>query len=285
MNEAFKYAVKALPSEFVSLSVTYSGHQQCSAAQRWGKGVREQYILHYVVSGKGVYSTPQGNFELSAGDIFLIRPFTEIEYYPDPDDPWEYRWVNFTGADAEIILSRTDFTPDSPVMSGCGEDILPLMEAITENPGQELYNSLELTGTLYRLLAALVKRSGNTSPLSKRSEERHKCLRAALDYIAANYPLPISVDDIAAAAAVSRSTLFRLFRTELNTAPSDYLIDFRIEQAKKLLSETDISVTAAARSAGYENNLYFSRAFRKVTGMTPTEYRKSRQNNRQGEHI
>lgn len=276
MSEAFKYAVKTRPSEFVSLSVTYSGHQQCSAAQRWGKGVREQYILHYVVSGRGYYNTPDGSFSLSAGDIFLIRPFTEIEYFPAPEDPWEYRWVNFTGADAEIILSRTDFTPSSPVMSGCGEDILPLMEMITDNPGQELYNSLELTGTLYRLLAALVKRSGNKNPASRRCEDRHKCLRAALDYIAANYPLPISVEDIAAAASVSESTLFRLFRTELGTAPSVYLINFRIEQAKKLLSETDISVTAAARSAGYENNLYFSRAFRKATGMTPTEFRNGR---------
>lgn len=273
MSEAFKYAVKAQASEFVSLSVTYSGHQQCSAAQRWGKGIREQYILHYVVSGKGYYNTPDGSFSLHCGDIFLIRPFTEIEYFPDPEDPWEYRWVNFTGADAEIILSRTDFTTDSPVMSCCGEDILPLMEMITDNPGQELYNTLELTGTLYRLLSVLVKRSGNKNAASKRCEDRHKCLRAALDYIAANYPLPISVDDIAAAAAVSRSTLFRLFRTELGAAPSDYLIEYRIEQAKKLLSETDISITAAARSAGYENNLYFSRAFRKATGMSPTEYR------------
>lgn len=278
MSEAFKYAVKAQASEFVSLSVTYSGHQQCSAAQKWGKGIREQYILHYVVSGKGYYNTPDGSFALFPGDIFLIRPLTEIEYYPDPDDPWEYRWVNFTGADAEIILSRTDFTPDSPVMSGCGEDILHLMEMITDNPGQELYNTLELTGTLYRLLSVLVKRSGNKNPTSKRCEDRHKCLRSALDYIAANYPLPISVDDIAAAAAVSRSTLFRLFRTELGAAPSDYLIEYRIEQAKKLLSETDISVTAAARSAGYENNLYFSRAFRKATGMSPTEFRNSKRN-------
>lgn len=278
MSEAFKYAVKAQASEFVSLSVTYSGHQQCSAAQKWGKGIREQYILHYVVSGKGYYNTPDGSFALFPGDIFLIRPLTEIEYYPDPDDPWEYRWVNFTGADAEIILSRTDFTPNSPVMSGCGEDILHLMEMITDNPGQELYNTLELTGTLYRLLSVLVKRSENKNPTSKRCEDRHKCLRAALDYIAANYPLPISVDDIAAAAAVSRSTLFRLFRTELGAAPSDYLIEYRIEQAKKLLSETDISVTAAARSAGYENNLYFSRAFRKATGMSPTEFRNSRRN-------
>ena len=161
MNEAFKHAVKATPSEFVSLAVTYSGHQQCSAAQKWGRGVREQYILHYIVSGKGTYTTPEGCFSLSAGDIFLIRPFTEIEYSPDPDDPWEYRWVNFTGADAEIILSRTDFTPSSPVMSGCGEEILPLMEMITDNTGQELYSTLELTGTLYHLLAVLVKASNS----------------------------------------------------------------------------------------------------------------------------
>jgi len=276
MNEAFKHAVRANSPEYVSLTVTYSGHQKCSAAQRWGKGIREQYILHYVVSGKGVYITPDGQFELSNGDIFLIKPFTEIEYYPDESDPWEYRWVNFSGADAEIILSRTDFTPSCPVMRADGGRIPEIMREITENPCQELSDALRLTGTLYELLAELVQLSKNSSRRSERCEERHKSLRAALDYIGANYPLPISVDDIAKAAAVSRSTLFRLFRTELGTAPSDYLIEYRIDQAKKLLRETDISITAAARSAGYENNLYFSRAFRKAVGMTPTEYRAKR---------
>ena len=104
MSGAFKHTVRAVPGESISLAVTYSGHQKCEPSQRWGKGVREQFILHFIVSGKGTYITPEGSFSLSAGDVFLIRPLTEIEYFADSDDPWEYYWVNFGGSDADSIV-------------------------------------------------------------------------------------------------------------------------------------------------------------------------------------
>lgn len=272
MNESFKRTVRTAASKTLSLSVTYSGHQKCEASHRWGKGVREQYILHLIVSGKGTYHTPEGEFSLGAGDIFLIRPYTEIEYSADAHDPWEYYWVNFTGPDAEIILSRTDFSPRHPVMHGCSDDITAAMEDILSNRGKESYENLELTGRLYMLLSLLVKKSeAGDNAHGKRTGSR--CVAAAADFIATNYPLPISVEDIAAAAGVSRTTLFRVFKSEMNLSPADFLIEYRIDQAKKLLSATDISISAVARSAGYEDNMYFSRAFRKITGMTPTEYR------------
>ncbi len=269
MNSAFKHTVKAAAEEPVSLSVTYSGHQKCEASHRWGKGVREQYILHLIVSGRGTYITPAGSFSLGEGDIFLIRPYTEIEYCADAENPWEYYWVNFTGSDAEIILSRTDFSLSSPVMHGCGAEIICAMEAILANQGKESFEQLELTGRLYMLLSLLVKASGNAAGTSSHS----RCVKAAVDFIATNYPLPVSIEDIAAAADVSRTTLFRAFKSEMNLSPADYLIEYRIGQAKKLLAATDISINAVARSAGYEDSLYFSRAFRKITSRTPTEYR------------
>ncbi len=265
----FKHTVKTASSEAVSLSVTYSGHEKCEAAHRWGKGIREQYILHLIVSGKGTYVTPEGSFRLSAGDMFLIRPRTEIEYFADEETPWEYYWVNFTGADAEVILKRTDFTAESPVIKDCGEDILRAMTDIFENGGNERYKAIGLTGRLYVLLSLLVKYSGKKGG----SDRSGKCFKAARDFISGNYPLPISVEDIAEAAGVSRATLFRIFKSELDVSPAGYLISYRISQAKRLLSETDLSVTAVARSVGYEDNLYFSRAFKKLTGRTPTDYR------------
>ena len=275
MSSTFKHSVKTNSGEAVSMSVTYSGHEKCGENHRWGKGVREQYILHLIASGKGTYVTPDGEFSLSAGDIFLIRPYTEIEYYADREEPWEYYWVNFTGDDAEYILKRTDLTAEAPVMHGCGSEIFAAMESIVNNPASRRYENIELTGRLYILLSLLMKNSEGA--YNRRQQSRERILKAARDYIATNYPLPVSVEDISAAAGVSRTTLFRVFKSELNTTPVEYLISFRIAQAKRLLSETDISVTAVARSVGYEDNLYFSRAFRSAEGMSPTEYRKMQQ--------
>lgn len=268
MNNTFKHTVKTTSSEAVSLSVTYSGHEKCEASYHWGKGIREQYILHLIVSGKGTYVTPEGSYSLSSGDMFLIRPRTEIEYYADEANPWEYYWVNFSGADAEVILKRTDFTIENPVIRSCNSDVFKAMESILENAGNERYEAIGLTGRLYILLSLLVKYSERKPNSSSR-----KCFKTARDYIAVNYPLPVTVEDIAEKSGVSRSTLFRVFKEETGISPVDYLIAYRISQAKRLLSETDLSVTAIARSVGYEDNLYFSRSFKKLTGETPTEYR------------
>lgn len=277
MNEVFKHSVKNSADEAISLSVTYSGHEKCSSGQKWGKGIRQQYILHLVASGKGTYSTPDASFKLSEGDMFLIRPYTEIEYYADKDNPWEYLWVNFTGTDAEALLKRTDFTAENPVIHGCNDEIKNAMADIIANAGTKRYEAAGLTGRLYILLSLLMKHSHRKSTHSQREQEKRRIIKAARDFVATNYPLPVSVEDIAEAASVSRTTLFRVFKSELNTTPVDYLTAYRIAQAKTLLIETDLSVTAVARSTGYEDNLYFSRVFRKTTGVTPTEYRKLQQ--------
>ena len=259
------------------MTVTYSGHEKCRAGHRWGKGVRQQYILHFIVSGKGVYVTSDNEYHLSAGDIFLIRPCTEIEYYADDNDPWEYYWVNFTGEDAEYILRRTDLSPENPVMHGCSEEICGAMRCIAENPARHRYENIELTGSLYVLLSLLMKKTSRSEKEQSPKRETRRTLKASKAYVSANYPLPISVEDIAFSAGVSRTTLFRVFKSEMNTSPAGYLISFRISQAKRLLIDTDLSVTAIARSVGYEDNLYFSRAFHKAVGMTPTEYRNLQQ--------
>lgn len=278
MNEVFKHSVKNSADETISLSVTYSGHEKCCSGQKWGKGIRQQYILHLVVSGKGTYITPEGSFELSTGDMFLIRPYTEIEYYADENDPWEYLWVNFTGTDAETLLKRTDFTAANPVIHGCDGEIKSSMADIIANAGTTRHEAAGLTGRLYILLSLLMKNSHRKSTHSQREQEKRRIIKAAKDFVATNYPLPVSVEDIADAAGVSRTTLFRIFKSELNTTPVDYLTAYRIAQAKSLLLETDLSVTAVARSAGYEDNLYFSRVFRKIAGTTPTEYRNCNNN-------
>ena len=58
-------------------------------------------------------------------------------------------------------------------------------------------------------------------------------------------------------------------------SPKEYLTEYRIKQACHLLRETDLSVSAIAYSVGFENNLYFSKAFRKQKGVSPSEYRKT----------
>ncbi|MGN0642598.1 MAG: AraC family transcriptional regulator [Huintestinicola sp.] len=270
MENSFKHTLKTNTAHTPPLNVLYAGHQKCEPLHSWGKGVRDHYILHIIASGQGTYSTPDQTYTLSAGDCFLIYPFTEVEYTADEVCPWEYYWINFSGEGAEDILKKTDFSSDSPVMHGCGEDILTNMEKIMDS------NNIELAGRLYILLGQLMDKSVRQSESSVDISSEKLCLKKARSFISCSYPLQIGVEDIAAAADVSRTTLFRIFKKCCGMSPLEYLIFCRMEQAKRLLSGTDISVTAVARSVGYEDNLYFSRAFSRYAGISPTEFRRRR---------
>ena len=99
MNDQYKNSYKATAKELVSLSVYNVGYQLCDAGYQWGPGIRDHYLIHYVISGKGTYEVNNETHFLSAEDAFLVYPNTEIIYRADAKTPWEYAWVGFTGSD------------------------------------------------------------------------------------------------------------------------------------------------------------------------------------------
>ena len=109
MQEKYKNSYKATEKELVSLSVYNVGYQNCDPGYQWGPGIRDHYLIHYIISGKGTYQVNGTTYDLTAGDAFLVYPNTEIIYCADAEEPWEYAWVGFTGSDAAMILKATDF--------------------------------------------------------------------------------------------------------------------------------------------------------------------------------
>ena len=83
----------------------------------------------------------------------------------------------------------------------------------------------------------------------------------------------LSVTDFAREMAVSRTVLFARMKSVFNTSPNNYILNQRIEQAKKLLLPNAYIADVAYR-CGFSDAKYFSRCFKKLTGMTPSEYQK-----------
>jgi len=131
-------------------------------------------------------------------------------------------------------------------------------------------------GQVYdRRLIEIFNQAGfkGTFHLNSGNLDKDGYVQKATSYISANYSYPITVEDVAAYVGLSRSHLFRSFEKVLQCSPKEYLTDFRIRQACALLKQTDLSVTAIANSVGFENNLYFSKAFHKIKGISPKKYR------------
>lgn len=279
MNTNYKNSYKSTEKELVSLAVYNVGYQKCDPQYQWGPGVRDHYLIHHIIAGKGRLRVRQTTFELQAGDSFLIYPDTEVSYTADENEPWEYAWVGFNGSDAPIILKATDFTPSRPVITNTpyGKELTHQLLHIYEVRGNDFESAVEMTGRLYTALAVFLKGAGHT-PVQN---NYHTYVQKAIEYIAAHYSYPITVEDIADYVGLSRSHLFRSFETVLQTSPKEYLSQFRIKQACYLLRHSNLSVTAIANSVGFESSLYFSKAFKKIKQMPPREYKQKHSEQKQ----
>lgn len=269
----YKNSYKATEKELVSLSVYNVGSQKCDANYVWGPGIRDHYLIHYIISGKGTYQVNNGKkHELSAGDCFLVYPNTEVCYQADEKEPWEYVWVGFSGSDASIILQATDFSKATPYLRQLpyGEDIKRQILHIYDARGNGFENAVEMTGRLYTTLAVFMHGAQNIMAQTSTNSYVQK----GIEYISSNYSYPVTVEDIASHVGLSRSHLFRSFEAVLGVSPKEYLTHFRIKQSCYLLKSTDLSITAIANSVGFDNSLYFSKTFHKIKGMSPKDYRK-----------
>lgn len=282
MAESFKNSYKVSDKEMVSLSVYNVGYQRCDPVYQWGPGVRDHYLIHLVLSGKGTYHAKNQKYALQAGDVFLVYPHTTVTYASDRDDPWEYYWVGFNGSDAAFILESAGFHENKPILHAIpwADELKDALLRIYDARGNGLANSVEMTGRLYNTLALFL--AHNPQEIAE-TDILATYTRQAVEYINCRYSYPITVDDIAAYVGVSRSHLYRAFRAVLKQSPKTYLSRFRIKQACVLLAQQDLSVASIAQSVGYENGLYFSKVFHRIKGKTPTDYaREAREKARRG---
>ena len=96
----------------------------------------------------------------------------------------------------------------------------------------------------------------------------------AVRYFHENYHKTISIEDYAAANHMSVSWFIRNFKEYTNSTPAQYILSLHISNAQTLLETTTYNVTEVANIVGYDNPLYFSRLFKKQSGMSPSEFRK-----------
>lgn len=271
-SSIYKHSMK-LERRTASLYVQNTGCQQCSPSYGWGPGVRNHFLLHHVIGGKGVYICRDKRHELKSGDTFLIYPDTTIHYCADAQQPWEYVWVGFGGMDAADCVAQTDFSPEEPVFFGRDSgEIRALMESVYRGYGTSPWEEMGMTARLYDLLAFLIRTAQREGDSGR---EDRDCAQLAADYIITHYEEPITVEGLAAYASVSHSSLYRRFIKRFQMSPKRFLLEYRIERACVLLATTNCSIQEISNSVGFEDPFYFSRAFKEVKGLSPRQFANS----------
>lgn len=260
-----------------SVYITWAGHRHCDATHRVGPRMLDSYKLVFVISGKGYLQTDNGFPQvLNQGDLFVLYPKKKHCYYADSQTPWELMWISFNGTLAELLLedvgfSREHFIMPNTLTHSIQRTVQTIINALGDTADD---HRLCATGQLYMLFAYLKQLAENNQ---KHSEELKldSCVWKAVQFIEQNYYLDIDVDMLSEHVNYSRSYLSRTFKSETNMTIPEYITKIRVQNAMGFLKNSKMSVKEISTSVGMKDSFYFSKLFKKLTGMTPRDFRKT----------
>ena len=244
---------------FSDVNPLVAGYEACEPEHFYGPCARDYYVIHYVVSGMGVFKTGDKSYSLTAGEMFLFSPRETIFYQADKEKPWTYIWIGFTTSfDVTEIFNRHVISARE-----CGT----IFSEITECERFEQFRELYLCGKIFEILAYLDKK------LLHIDEPVNQYVLMAKNYIETNYQKKITVDMMAKALNLDRSYFSTIFKKQTGKSPQRYLIDYRLEKAAQDMLVYGCTPTDAALGCGYADIFNFSRMFKRKFGMSPQHYK------------
>jgi len=258
------------------LGVLFAGRERNRPDHRV-QTVRDHFLFHFVLDGKGTFGLGKKSWNLGAGDGFLLAPGVPGRYASDPREPWTYAWVGFHGREAARLLPQVGFDEGQAVLqSPFDQDLAARMLGLvsileTRAPGF----SLAAEGQMLLILADLARLAGPRARVDMAAKNQAlSWAEAAAEFIQTNHHRAIGVEAVAAYVGFHPSHLGRLFQAHYGTTVQAWLVRTRIERAKLLLRTTDRPVSEVARSVGFRGYAPFEKRFRALAGRSPTEYRK-----------
>ncbi len=267
------YVLQLSDSKFKDLFLCFCGYAQCQPDHYFGPAVRPHYLLHFVLSGKGIYQVGERKYCLREGEGFLIEPDTLTYYQADKEEPWTYLWIGFDGKRAkeyvqDIGLDNSRLT----FYSEYGRELKRIVLQMMKTNAQQRSGQYHLQSLLYEFFSVL----GRDAVIYADEQDAKGLfyMDRAIAYIRTHYAEGIRVRDVAEYLCVDRSYLYKLFERSLQLSPQEFLSRFRISRAKELLTVSEMSVENVALSCGYGDVLVFSKTFKKRIGVTPGAFRK-----------
>ena len=266
------YVLQLSNRKFSELYLCFCGYSKCEPLHSFGPAVRPDYIIHYILKGKGRYYIEETQYCLEAGQGFLIEPNVLTFYQADEKDPWEYLWVGFNGSNVKEYLQDIGLNSGRFIFrSGYAAKLKSVVVDMLQNTTSTITNQYERQSLLYSFFAILSQNINISVPRGQDGENIH--IRRAVEFVRNNYFNSIRITDIAKYVCVDRIYLYELFRRYLDVSPQDYLTNYRLTRAAELLTLTELTVGEIALSCGYQNAYSFGKAFKAKRGITPVKYR------------
>ena len=235
--------------------------------------VINEYQLLYIAEGRGTLTTASaGRYSISEGDIFLIFPGEWHTYSPNPETGWKEYWIGFKGINIDSRVSAGFFSKHSPIYRvGYNDTLISLFkEAIQVAKKQEKHFQQLLAGIVNYMLGLAFSIDSNKKLKNSMNLELVNRARALMQE---NIETNIEMPEIADHLIISYSSFRHIFKQYTGIAPSQYYLNLKIQRAKDMLKSSSASIKEISYILHFDTPEYFTKLFKKKTGLTPSQFR------------
>lgn len=264
-----------LEAQSLLFHVSEAGHFHAGPGFFTDREGKEEYYLLYTQSGTGVLR--------HLGQTLLLRPHHAIliycrepHFYATRESPWDHYWLHFNGPAAQTYYDLVNEDGISDVYIEDAQAFRHLLKE-TLNCSDVLDRRQSVLSAMYvtQLLSMMVVGRHTLPPDGLQAHHQEK-LDQAISHLQEHFHEQVRLEDLAAVAHLSVSHFMRIFKQYTGMAPHAYLINYRVNQAKKILRSTTIPISDVAFQVGFQDESNFSRTFRRIAGTTPLNFRKMR---------
>lgn len=248
---------------------TICGHYFCEPGYCIDRTDTQAYLLMSIVQGQLAIETPSGRVVAQAGDTVLLRGYAPHRYYAL--SYLEFSWVHVSGANSQALCdSLTNGTGVLLTQQQYEEIKALLYQLISRFRNQQRVSEPMCARTIYDVLCCLMPDAGLLTLL----EETSAPIDRAVLYIQSRLGEQLSLGEIAAHVQLSPYHFTRIFKKATGYSPYEYLILLRINQAKYLLKNSQLSIKEIGVKVGYNTEISFINAFSQKVGIPPGRFRK-----------
>lgn len=237
---------------------------------------RNNHIVHFVLDGQGEFYCNNRNYQLSAGQAFVITPKDLIKYGPAKNDSWTYCWLAFSGVDCDILFKQCGFNK-APVFTFNKEIIEPLLKMI-----ENLRNATPTNKTAFSFTVAMMANDVLRNIVlllnpetTESTNQASNIIAESISYMYEHFHRPINISTLCKELHISRGYFSTIFEASVKQSPYRFLQNIRLQRATELLLKNpSLRVYEIAEIVGFSSTAQFCKAFKKNNNLNPLEYRK-----------
>lgn len=261
-------------------TITNSDRYFWDGMKRGGDSRHPYVVFQVTLAGFGIFSKQSVETQVPAGHAFLAYvPSPHKYFFPEGSGPWTFYWLllrhPYLAERIKRLLHKR--TPVLPIEARSGLTMQSI-ELFSRACLGDFASPIQQEQALFNWYFAL---DSHLNDLSHPADIRVQYLREARTHTLAKLPEPPDVSRLAAIHGLSRTNYSHLFRSATGMTPARYILQVRLEEAARLLTQHAMSIKEVAHATGFANANHFSKCFRKHYAATPAQYLSHAVNRRQ----